>query len=247
MTLTSDPVLYVIVCGAGPAGQVTRLISDARARGWDPYIIATPAALDFLDTRELEAQTGHSVRSEYRKPGQADGGRSLPKAHAIIVAPATYNTINKCANGISDNFALGILAEAVGLRIPRGRAALRQQRARRSPGISAQHKAPARRRDRRDPRARTPRTTSPRHWRQQVRRIPLAPGTQRSRDAAPPPRSAGRTAARLSIICDWLRHVDTDPAWHLASRPPGPNCRAVDMRSSSSADRSLGMCQPGGS
>ena len=45
-------------------------------------------------------------------------GRSLPKADAIIVAPATYNTINKWANGISDNYALGILAEAVGLRIP---------------------------------------------------------------------------------------------------------------------------------
>ena len=108
----------MIACGAGPAGQVTRLISDARARGWDPYLIATPAALDFLDIGELETQTGHPVRSEYGKPGQADGGRSLPKADAIIVAPATYNTINKWANGISDTCALGILAEAVGLRIP---------------------------------------------------------------------------------------------------------------------------------
>jgi hypothetical protein len=118
MTLINDPVLYVIACGAGPAGQVTRLISDARARGWDPYLISTPAALDFLDVPKLEAQTGHPVRSEYRKPGNADGSRSLPKADAIIVAPATYNTINKWANGISDNFALGLLAEATGLRIP---------------------------------------------------------------------------------------------------------------------------------
>ena len=77
-----------------------------------------PAALDFLDMQELEEQTGHPVRSEYRKPGNTASGRSLPKADAIIVAPATYNTINKWANGISDNFALGILAEAVGLHIP---------------------------------------------------------------------------------------------------------------------------------
>jgi hypothetical protein len=118
MTLNDDPVLYVIACGAGPAGQVTRLISDARARGWDPYLIATPAGLDFLNVPELEAQTGHPIRSEYRRPGNTADGRSLPKAEAIIVAPATYNTINKWANGISDNFALGILAEAVGLRIP---------------------------------------------------------------------------------------------------------------------------------
>jgi hypothetical protein len=118
MTAATNPVLYVIACGAGPAGHVTRLISDARTRGWDSYLIATPAALDFLDVRELEAQTGHAVRSEYRKPGNAASGRSLPKADAIIVAPATYNTINKWANGTSDNFALGILAEAVGLHIP---------------------------------------------------------------------------------------------------------------------------------
>ena len=118
MTLTNNPVLYVIACGAGPAGQVTRLISEARARGWDPHLIATPAGLDVLDVPELEAQTGHPIRSEYRRPGNTADGRSLPKAEAIIVAPATYNTINKWANGISDNFALGILAEAVGLRIP---------------------------------------------------------------------------------------------------------------------------------
>jgi nitroimidazol reductase NimA-like FMN-containing flavoprotein (pyridoxamine 5'-phosphate oxidase superfamily) len=118
MTLNGDPVLYVIVCGAGPAGQVTRLISYARSRGWDPYLIATPAALDFIDVHELESQTSHPVRTEYQAPGTAASGRSLPKADAIIVAPATYNTVNKWANGISDNFALGILAEAVGLRIP---------------------------------------------------------------------------------------------------------------------------------
>ncbi len=36
----------------------------------------------------------------------------------MIVAPATYNTINKCAQGISDTYALGILAEAISLPSP---------------------------------------------------------------------------------------------------------------------------------
>ncbi|TDD14310.1 flavoprotein [Actinomadura sp. KC06] len=107
-------VLYVIVCAAGPAGDVGKLVTLAHQQGWDIQIIATPSALDFMDTQALEAQTGHSIRSEYRKPGQP---RS-PKADAIIVAPATYNTINKWANGISDTYALGILAEAPGLDIP---------------------------------------------------------------------------------------------------------------------------------
>jgi len=110
-------VLYVIVCGAGPASAVGRLIEQAHDRGWDTHIIATPAALDFLDVDALEAQSGHPVRSDY---GKASVGRrrSLPHADAIIVAPATYNTVNKWALGISDTYALGILAEAPGLGIP---------------------------------------------------------------------------------------------------------------------------------
>jgi phosphopantothenoylcysteine synthetase/decarboxylase len=107
-------ILYVIVCGAGPAADVGRLIDLAHDRGWDVQLIATPAALDFLDVPALEAQTGRPVRSDYRKPDQP---RS-PKADAIIIAPASYNTINKWALGISDTYALGILAEAVGLQIP---------------------------------------------------------------------------------------------------------------------------------
>jgi Flavoprotein len=44
--------------------------------------------------------------------------RSLLHASAIVVAPATYNTINKWANGTSDACALGILAESPGLGSP---------------------------------------------------------------------------------------------------------------------------------
>lgn len=107
-------ILYAIVCGAGPAADVSRLVHLAQQSGWEVQVIATPAALDFVNVPSLEMKTGRPVRSQYRKPGQP---RS-PKADAIIVAPATYNTINKWAVGISDTYALGILAEAPGFRIP---------------------------------------------------------------------------------------------------------------------------------
>lgn len=107
-------ILYVIVCGAGPASEVGRLVELAQQRAWDVQVIATSAALEFINVPDLEAQTSRPVRSRYRAPGQS---RS-PKASAIIVAPATYNTLNKWAVGISDTYALGILAEAPGLQIP---------------------------------------------------------------------------------------------------------------------------------
>lgn len=36
----------------------------------------------------------------------------------MAVVPATFNTINKCAAGINDNAALGVVNEAVGLGLP---------------------------------------------------------------------------------------------------------------------------------
>ena len=63
----------------------------------------------------LEQATGHPVRSDYKDPGEPD---VLPAPDAIIVAPATVNTINKWAAGICDTLALGILVEAIGKRLP---------------------------------------------------------------------------------------------------------------------------------
>jgi phosphopantothenoylcysteine synthetase/decarboxylase len=107
----------LIVCAAGAAPEVGRLVDQAQQRHWDVHLIATPAALGFLDIASVEAQTGHAVRSRHPRTGGGTA-RSLPRADAIIVAPATYNTINKWALGISDNYALSILAESIGLVIP---------------------------------------------------------------------------------------------------------------------------------
>jgi phosphopantothenoylcysteine synthetase/decarboxylase len=42
----------------------------------------------------------------------------LPGADAVVVAPATFNTVNKWAAGITDTFAVGLLCELAGLRVP---------------------------------------------------------------------------------------------------------------------------------
>jgi phosphopantothenoylcysteine synthetase/decarboxylase len=107
-------VLSVIVCGAGPATAIGTLVKLARDRSWTVQVIATPAALDFFDQAAIENQTGNPVKSQYSKPGAPRS--QIPDA--IIVAPATYNTINKWALGISDTYALGVLAEITGLDVP---------------------------------------------------------------------------------------------------------------------------------
>jgi phosphopantothenoylcysteine synthetase/decarboxylase len=108
-------VLYVITCAASPARQVEILVLSAQKDGWDVCVIATPSACRFIDSRRLGELTGHPVRSEYKDPGQPD---VLPPPNAMIVAPATFNTINKWAAGISDTLALGLLTEAIGKVLP---------------------------------------------------------------------------------------------------------------------------------
>lgn len=111
----SAPVLYLMICGAGPADHIDRMVKLAQTDGWDVWCVATPAAVEhFLDLDALEALCGHPVRTGHQRAGQA----ALPKATAVIVAPATYNTINKWAAGIADTYVLTQLAELTGLGVP---------------------------------------------------------------------------------------------------------------------------------
>ncbi|MEO3928012.1 flavoprotein [Micromonosporaceae bacterium B7E4] len=113
--MSEPPVLYLVVCAAPPVLKIDELIELLMEDGWAVWVIATPTAASWIDREALEHQTGNPVRSERRKPDQPD---LLPKADAVLVAPATFNTINKWALGINDTLALGILNEVLGLGLP---------------------------------------------------------------------------------------------------------------------------------
>jgi hypothetical protein len=55
------------------------------------------------------------VRADYKLPTEPD---VLPPANAIVVAPATFNTVNKFASGIADTLALSLLCEYLSLEVP---------------------------------------------------------------------------------------------------------------------------------
>lgn len=108
-------VLYLVICAAPPARAIGELIELLQRQGCVVCAIATQRSATWLNTAALAEQTGHPVRDDYKHPDDPD---SLPPADAIAVVPATFNTINKWASGISDTFALGILNEAIGLGLP---------------------------------------------------------------------------------------------------------------------------------
>lgn len=115
--MTPAPVLYLVSCAAPPVQRISVLIGRAQDRGWDTCLLLTPTAATWLadDLPGLEKLTGHPVRQRYKLPAEDD---VLPPPDAIVVCPATFNTLNKWAAGISDTLALGIVTEAIGLGLP---------------------------------------------------------------------------------------------------------------------------------
>ncbi|MEU4511934.1 flavoprotein [Nonomuraea wenchangensis] len=84
---------------------------EHRAARWRVFVVSTPLGLRFLDRARLEQQAGEPVRSDFQMPGE---GKELSRADAVIAAPMTFNTINKWALGITDNFATSLLCELTG-------------------------------------------------------------------------------------------------------------------------------------
>lgn len=111
----SRGILYVVVCAAPAGANVGEFVRLAQDAGWLVRAIATPMGERFIDVAQLAALTGDRVRIGFRMPDEPD---ELPPADAVVVAPATFNTINKWAAGITDTFATGLLCELTGLGVP---------------------------------------------------------------------------------------------------------------------------------
>src|SRR5258708_32885941 len=104
-------ICYLMVCAAPPAQQTQEVVPLLQAARWDVCVIATPQAARWMDTEAIATLSGHLVRTDYKLPGEAD---PLPKADAMLVMPATFNTINKWAQGIGNTLVTSILCEALG-------------------------------------------------------------------------------------------------------------------------------------
>ena len=110
-------VLYVVVTGAGATRQVpTLLLPRAIGRGWDVRVLATEQAASAFPAAmaQIEEVTGRPVRTGFH----TTVGYSLPDPDAVVVAPATYNTLTKWALGVADTYVLTRLAEQVGRHVP---------------------------------------------------------------------------------------------------------------------------------
>jgi phosphopantothenoylcysteine synthetase/decarboxylase len=107
--------LALVACGAPLAARVHDVAARAIELGWLVRVVATPSAMHWIDTAQVEKTTGFPVLVEQRQPGQP---KRFPPPAGVIVCPATFNTVNKLAVGIMDTYAAGVLCEALASRIP---------------------------------------------------------------------------------------------------------------------------------
>src|SRR6266498_3844897 len=114
-SMRREDVLYHVVCGAPPAAEAAAFVDLAKRAGWDVCVVATPLATRFADLGRLAELAGRPVRHDYKQPGEPD---LFPPANAIVVAPATFNSVNKLAAGIADTLAVALLCEYLALDVP---------------------------------------------------------------------------------------------------------------------------------
>lgn len=107
-------IIYYVLTGARKSKEAHEHIKELSDMGAKVYVILTPNALNLVDINKLEEASGNYIRSSFNKKN----GESLPLEEIIIIAPATYSTINKITNGIADNFATSCIAAAIGRKTP---------------------------------------------------------------------------------------------------------------------------------
>jgi phosphopantothenoylcysteine synthetase/decarboxylase len=116
-----DPVLdhvYLIVTGAGTARRVPGILCQLAQLGPRLVVIPTPNAARVVSGREmvlaLPPGSPHRVVESYFDEAILPS----PPVGLVLVAPCSFDALNKLAAGIADNLALSVVAEAIGRGTP---------------------------------------------------------------------------------------------------------------------------------
>ncbi|MBC7366223.1 MAG: bifunctional phosphopantothenoylcysteine decarboxylase/phosphopantothenate--cysteine ligase CoaBC [Undibacterium sp.] len=102
--MSDSKKLLFIVTGSIAAYKACDALSRLVQGGYVVRVVATPAALRFVGAATLEGLTGQPVVSDLWESGRALDHIQLTRwADAVVVCPATANTINRLAAGFGDD------------------------------------------------------------------------------------------------------------------------------------------------
>jgi phosphopantothenoylcysteine synthetase/decarboxylase len=105
---------YLVVTGTTTAPRALDLLRGLQQRFSTVFTLMTPNAMRVIAPRDLSALPGNRLVESYFDeailPRPPDG--------LVLVAPCSFNSLNKLAQGIADNLALSLTAEAIGRGTP---------------------------------------------------------------------------------------------------------------------------------
>jgi phosphopantothenoylcysteine synthetase/decarboxylase len=105
---------YLVVTGAATASRAPELVHGLLDRVPRVVTLLTPNAQRVVAARELAVIDGNRVVESYFDAAILP----RPPYGLVLVAPCTFDSLNKLAAGIADNLALSVVAEAIGRRTP---------------------------------------------------------------------------------------------------------------------------------
>jgi len=105
---------YLVVTGTTTAPFAIDLVHGLVARFPQVISLMTPHAARVLAPRDLSSVPGNRLVESYFD----DGILPRPPDGLVLVAPCSFNSLNKLAYGIADNLALSLTAEAIGRGTP---------------------------------------------------------------------------------------------------------------------------------
>ena len=110
---TYDTV-YVVITGAGTARRLPELLRRLTPLAAQSIVLMTPNARAIVSPRELARVPGARIVESYFDAAILP----RPPEGVVLVAPCDFNSLNKLAQGIADNLALSVVAEAIGRHTP---------------------------------------------------------------------------------------------------------------------------------
>lgn len=110
--------IYHIITGAGTARRAPEILSRLSRLGPRVIAIPTPNAARIVSGREMVLAFGDDARHRVVESYFDDAILPRPPHGVVLVAPCTFDSLNKLALGIADNLALSVTAEAIGRRTP---------------------------------------------------------------------------------------------------------------------------------
>lgn len=112
--MTDLKAIYLVVTGASSARLVPDLLEALAAVQMPLYTLLTEAAYNIISPYNLADLQGHTLVDSYFDPVLVDER----EPGLTLVAPATFNTVNKITQGIADTLPHSLIAEAIGAGWP---------------------------------------------------------------------------------------------------------------------------------